>query len=158
MFQVFVGSPPVTSLVLGNNGDRAPWHNTGYEQDWKGTQVGFGAPLGASALAPFQSPHVVSAPLAWCGAEPSWEAPAPSWPGSRVPFPVQKQTEWWGQLGPEPLGTVPLLQEHHGSPVLTAVFRQILHVWLEPLAPKPLCGAAGGQLKRPREGFNPSLT
>lgn len=92
MFQVFVGSPPVTSLVLGNNGDRAPWHNTGYEQDWKGTQVGFGAPLGASALAPFQSPHVVSAPLAWCGAEPSWEAPAPSWPGSRVPFPVQKQS------------------------------------------------------------------
>lgn len=50
---------------------------------------------------------------------------------------MQKQTEQQAQLGPEPLSTVPLLQGHHGSLALTALFRQILHVWLESPAPIP---------------------
>lgn len=56
-----------------------------------------------------------------------------------------------GAAGLEPLGTLPLSQEHHSS-LFSALFRQILPAqspWLR----NPLCRAAGGWFKRP--GFNP---
>lgn len=58
--------------------------------------------------------------------------------------------------GLEPLGTLPLSQEHHSS-LFSALFRQILPAqrpWLR----NPLCRAAGGWFKRPAEGFNPPVT
>ena len=68
MFQVFVDSPSTTSLVPGSDGDRAPcpsWHSTGYEQDWKGTWVGFGAPPGSISTHSLSKPCLISAPLVW---------------------------------------------------------------------------------------------
>lgn len=67
MFQVFVDSLSITSLVTGSDGDRAPcpsWHSTGFEQDWNRAQVGFGTPPGSISTCSLSKP-LISVPLAW---------------------------------------------------------------------------------------------
>jgi len=147
MFQVFVDSPSITSLVPGSDGDGAPCHSShsaGYEQGWKGARVGFGAPPRSTSTCRFLKPPFDFSTL---GVAVGLSSPGkPQLPCGWAAFPGQKQTEQWDQLGLQPLSTVPPSQGHHSSLALTAIYRQILHVWLEPLAPKHLCRAAGGQL------------
>lgn len=147
MAEVFVDLPYTTCLVPPSDGDRTlrPCWHWPLEQEWKKTQVGFGAPSGSiSSLSkpPFDFSTLGSA----MGLSSLGTPQLPHGTG---------QLSLCGNrhLELEPLSTVPLLQGHHSSLALTALFRQILHIRLEPLAPKvPV------QDCRWTEGFHPSLT